>query len=95
MLMQLSYKVKLIFDNELDKNYWINLLKTSNNVYNSLSKIIYDNPDIPLGLKAIHNLTYDYGRKQYPDFPAQAIIKTYKLLISNYKTNKRKSLCEY
>lgn len=94
MLMQLSYKVKLIFDNELDKKYWIELLKTSNRVYNSLSKLIYDNPKVPLGLKSIHNLTYEYGRKLYPSFPAQAIIKTYKLLISNYKTNKRKSLCE-
>lgn len=90
----LTYKAKMKFDTEENKQYWIDLLSSVTSCYNYISDLIWNNKNVPLGLKTIHNLVYDNARKEFPNVPAQAVIKVYKNLISNYRTNKRKYKCE-
>lgn len=89
----LTYKVKLQFDTEDNKQYWIDLLSSIVSCYDYISNLIWNNKQVPLTLKSIHDLVYDEARKQFPNIPSQAVIKVYKNLISNYRTNKRKYKC--
>ena len=85
----LSYNVKLSFINDCDKEYWISLLQKLCDAYNDMSDLIFDNKNINLNLKDIHNLCYYPIRRNYEDIPAQAIITLTKELLSSYKSNKR------
>lgn len=90
----ITYNIELDFSNESQKKYWIDLLNSIKNCYNSISKLVWENKSVKLNLKEIHSLVYNDMRKSYPELPAQAIIKTYKSVISSYRSNKRKFFCE-
>ena len=90
----ITYNIELDFSNEIQKNYWIDLLNLIKNCYNSISKLVWENKSVKLNLKEIHSLVYSDMRKSYPELPAQAIVKTYKSVISSYRSNKRKFFCE-
>lgn len=90
----ITYNIELDFSNEIQKKYWIDLLNSIKDCYNSISKLVWENKSVKLNLKEIHSLVYNDMRKSYPELPAQAIIKTYKSVISSYRSNKRKFFCE-
>lgn len=90
----LTYNVKISFENDSDRLHWINLLDKLRDVYNDMSVMIFYNNHVPLSLKEIHNLCYYPIRNAHPDVPSQSVIRIEKLLISNYRSNKRKFKCE-
>ena len=87
-----TYNVKIKFDTEENKNFWISLLDDQKCIFNYASKILY-NSKTRLDLKPVHDLLYNKLRTKYPSFSSQATIRTEKELISCYrsvKSNKHK-----
>ena len=87
-----TYNVKIKFDTEENKNFWISLLDDQKCIFNYASEILY-NSKTRLDLKPVHDLLYNKLRTKYPSFSSQATIRTEKELISCYrsvKSNKHK-----
>ena len=91
--MILTYNIKLQFESESNREFWKQLLDDCMSVYNFMSDIIWNNNDIYLNLKNVHHLCYNLARLKFPDLPSQTIISIQKLLVSNYRTTKRKFKC--
>ena len=68
-------------------NAWLTLLTEASNAYNTCANIIKTN-NIQLSLKPVHNAVYNTLRELYPILPAQIIIKTYKDVISAFRSIK-------
>lgn len=87
-----TYNIKIKFDTEENKNFWISLLDDQKCIFNYASEILY-NSKTRLDLKPVHDLLYNKLRTKYPSFSSQATIRTEKELISCYrsvKSNKHK-----
>lgn len=89
----ITYNIKLLFEDKEQENYWRNILNISTSCYNDISDVIWNNLDKGVGLKTVHSLVYNQMREKYPVIPTQMIIKLYKLVISNYQSNKKKYKC--
>lgn len=57
-------------------------------LYNFISNIVFENNYKNLNLKNIHNLVYNKARLEFSNLPSQIIVKTYKEVLSNYRTIK-------
>ena len=79
--------------NENTLRFFKNMLGQQARAYNHCADIIRDQ-HVPLSLKTIHEAVYTTLRATYPELPAQTIIKTYKSVLSAYRTiraNKHKA----
>lgn len=83
----ITYKAKLMFNNQKTQSFWIEQLCLVRDCYNYSSKIVFDEK-LPIGLKSFHNRLYKEQREKFPKLPSQMCIRVYKALLSNYKTVK-------
>lgn len=81
-----TYNIPLVMSPE-SLDFWTNTLTQLQSVYNDCVNIIMDN-DIPFALKSVHNAVYADMRNKYPELPAQAVIKTYKAVVSTLNSLK-------
>lgn len=90
----ISYNVRLLIQDNEVRNYWLQYLEFCKLAYNDCSKLIIENCSHTLSLKEVHKTCYYFCRENYPELPAQAIIKIYKDVISairSIKKNKHKN----
>ena len=80
-----TYKVKLEFENQNVKDFWLKRICLVRDCYNYASTIIF-NEKIQLGLKSIHNRLYYELRDKFKELPSQMCIQVERALIANYKS---------
>ena len=71
----ISYNVRLLIQDKEVQNYWLQYLEFCKLAYNDCSKLIIENCSHTLSLKEVHKTCYYFCRENYPELPAQAIIK--------------------
>lgn len=80
----LAYKIQLVTDQKANDT-WRHLLIQSADAYNTCANMIKER-EVPLKLKYIHRVVYAELREKFPEIPAQSIIKTYKAVLSAYRS---------
>ena len=81
----ITYSVKLNFNDDNQKNYWLNLLEVSTEIYNYISSIV-KKENIKPSIKFVHDRCYYEVREKYPEVPSQIIIKIEQEVIASYKS---------
>ena len=81
-----TYNIKLIGEQTF-KEHWMLLLKHTVDAYNTCANIIHNNK-VPLTIVAVHANCYDPLRQEFPDLPAQAIIRIQKEVLRAYRSKK-------
>lgn len=81
----ITYNVELNFNDDNQKNYWLNLLEVSTEIFNHVSSIV-KKENIRPSIKFVHDRCYYEVREKYPDVPSQIIIKIEQEVVANYKT---------
>lgn len=93
-MSEITYNIKLTFDNQKDHDFWFNMLCKQKDMYNFASKIIFEkNPNTLI--KEYHDLLYDKIKEKF-QVSSQAIIRTEKDILSTFraiKSNKHKIEC--
>lgn len=89
-----TYNIEIVFENEKEFEHWKNVLEMSRSMYNDMSEIVWQRRKEKFSLSFIHSLTYDKMRNKYPEMHSQMVTKTYRCLLSNYRSNKKKFKCE-
>lgn len=93
-MSEITYNIKLTFDNQKDHDFWFNMLCKQRDMYNFASKMIFDKKPNTL-IKEYHDLLYDKVKEKF-QVSSQAIIRTEKDILSTYrsiKSNKHKVEC--
>lgn len=85
-ITNLTYNVKLKMTRD-DFNTLYNLLEQAKFAYNECASYLKEN-NIPLDIKSVHNAVYDWMRAKYALLPAQSIIRTYKEVLSAFRSIK-------
>ena len=70
----LTYNIELNFNDDNQRNYWLNLLEVSKEIYNYVSSIV-KKENIRPSIKFVHDRCYYEVREKYPDIHSQIIIK--------------------
>lgn len=89
----ISYKCQLIFSSTKEEDNILEFLNESSKVINRCFELLYQYKDKNLSLKETHNICYNKVRKEFPNLPAQTIIKSYKeakAIYKSIKSNKHK-----
>lgn len=81
----ITYNIELNFNDDNQKNYWLNLLEVSTEIFNHVSSIV-KKENIRPSIKFVHDRCYYEVREKYPDVPSQIIIKIEQEVVANYKT---------
>lgn len=84
----LTYKTKLIFENQKGKDFWKGQMSLAKECYNHVAKVAFEE-HLPLKLMAFHNRLYRELRELFSELPAQMCIKQYKAVLANYRTAKQ------
>ena len=95
-MSEITYNIKLTFDNQKEHDFWFNMLCKQRDMYNFASKIIFEKKPNTL-IKEYHDLLYDKIKEKF-QVSSQAIIRTEKDILSTYrsiKSNKHKLKCCY
>lgn len=87
------YKVKMRFDEETNRQYWISVLKAAVECYNFISDYIWTHKDLALNQIAVHRAVYHSARSKFPLLPSQMVCGVIKKVTANYKANRRKYKC--
>jgi IS605 OrfB family transposase len=80
-----TYNIKLIFENNEDRQSLINSLSLKRDAFNVISKIRFGMKTCN-GIMPLHQRSYSIIRKQFPILPSQFVIKAEQDVISKYKT---------
>ena len=80
----ITYNVELNFNDDNQKNYWLNLLEVSTEIYNYISSIV-KKENIRPSIKFVHDRCYYEARDKFPEIPSQIIIKIEQEVVANYK----------
>ena len=88
-----TYNIELDMSKELYE-HWKGVLETARAMYNDMSEILWEHRNEKFSITNVHHWTYNPMRESHPEIPAQAVIKIYKGLLSNYRSNKKKFKCE-
>lgn len=64
---------------------WLDLLTNATNAYNDCARFIKEN-NVKLDIKIVHEAVYHMLREKHPMLPAQSIVKTYKDVISAFRS---------
>jgi IS605 OrfB family transposase len=83
-----TYNVKLIFENEEEKQLLLQSLEMKKDAFNIISKIRFDMKKC-FGLKPLHDRCYYDVKKQLPSIPSQYIIKAEQEVVARYKAIKK------
>lgn len=82
----LCYNTKLITN---DKSFLLDTLCQVKELYNFISNIVFNTENYKkLSYKQIHHLVYNNARIQFPNLPAQIIIRLERNVLANYKSVK-------
>lgn len=93
-MSEITYNIKLTFDNQKEHDFWFNMLCKQREIYNFASKIIFEKKPNTL-IKEYHDLLYNKIKEKF-QVSSQAIIRTEKDILSTYrsiKSNKHKIEC--
>jgi IS605 OrfB family transposase len=82
----LTYNIKLHFQNKEDENSLIDLLLEHQKVWNFMSNYVFNSQKVDK--KLIHDKNYHQCRKLFPNCPSQVIIRAKDSVYSTYKTIK-------
>lgn len=83
-----TYNCKLVIKDSKDKEKLLSTMKMQLDVYNFISKILYNNGQFITNKKIVHDSCYQLSKKEFPEIPVQYIIRSYNDVISTYKTIK-------
>jgi IS605 OrfB family transposase len=90
-----TYNTKLLISKE-GQTYWLDLLNIVKDAFNTCARYVKDN-NVPLSLPSVHNACYDLLRGQFPELPAQGVIRVQKSVLSAFRTirsnKQRKAEC--
>lgn len=81
----LTYKTKLIFENQKSRDFWKEQMSLVRDCYNFVSRIAFEEK-LSLNIKVYHHRLYRAEREAFPQLPAQMCIKVYKQVLGNYRT---------
>ena len=70
----LTYNIELNFNDDNQKNYWLNLLEVSTEIYNYISSIV-KKENIRPSIKFVHDRCYYEVREKYPDIANEMVSK--------------------
>ena len=90
-MSEITYNIKLEFNDRKDYNFWFDMLCKQRNIYNFASKLVFDNKPNTM-IKEYHDLLYNKIKEKF-QVSSQAIIRTEKDILSTYrsiKSNKHK-----
>src|SRR5574344_852881 len=87
----ITYNIKLQFETSQNENYWFNILKTQQDCYNYLSKLLFQDSQKSkgkqiLGIKVVHDKFYRILRNKFSEFPSQMVINTEQDVIAAFKS---------
>ena len=89
----ISYNVKLIFSDPMDKNRIIEMLEAQKEAFNACSKAAFGLKKNDRNIVRLHEAFYKKFRKSNPHIPSQILIRAEQEVLSSYKsikTNKHK-----
>lgn len=81
----ITYNIELNFENLNQRNYWLNLLEKSAEIFNYVSSIV-KKENIKPSIKIVHDRCYYEVREKFPDIPSQIIIKIEQEVVAIYKS---------
>ena len=81
-----TYNIKLIGEQAF-KEHWVQLMKHTMEAYNACANVIHNNK-VPLTIVAVHANCYEAIRQQFPDLPAQAVIRIQKEVLRAFRSQK-------
>lgn len=81
-----TYNIKLIGEQAF-KEHWVQLMKHTMEAYNACANVIHNNK-VPLTIVAVHANCYETIRQQFPDLPAQAVIRIQKEVLRAFRSQK-------
>jgi len=84
--MILTYNIQLQPD-KTTYDYWVSLLTDTAKAYDLCSGLLADN-NTPLTIKSVHNTCYNVVREQFPNLPAQSVIRVQKEAMSALRSRK-------
>ena len=90
-MSEITYNIKLKFNDQKDYDFWFDILCKQRNIYNFASKLVFDKKPNTM-IKEYHDLLYDKIKEKF-QVSSQAIIRTEKDILSTYrsiKSNKHK-----
>ena len=85
-MSEITYNIKLTFDNQKDYDFWFNMLCNQRDIYNFASKIIFEKKPTTL-IKEYHDLLYNKIREKF-QVSSQTIIRTEKDILSTFRSIK-------
>lgn len=86
-MLVVTYNIEIQMNND-SYSYWSAFLNEARNAYNFCAKHIVEN-NVSLNLHDVHDAVYGIMREKFPMIPAQGIIKTYKEVISAFRSIKK------
>jgi len=85
-MSEITYNIKLTFNNQKEHDFWFNMLCKQRDMYNFASKIIFEQKPNTL-IKEYHDLLYDKIKEKF-QVSSQAIIRTEKDILSTFRSIK-------
>jgi len=82
-----TYNIQLEFQTEEDKNLLLSTFETHKDIWNYISKYVFDHKLKAWG-KDVHEATYYKCRTRFPRSPSQIIIRAREDVVATYKTIK-------
>ena len=61
--------------------HWMNLLSQTRDAFNRCARIVTDG-NVSFGIRQFHDATYSVLREEFPNIPAQGVIKVYKSVLA-------------
>lgn len=90
-MSEITYNIRLEFDNQKDYDFWLDMLCKQMDMYNFASNLVFDKKPNMM-IKEYHDLLYNKIKEKF-QVSSQAIIRTEKDILSTYrsiKSNKHK-----
>ena len=83
----ITYNAELKFKDETDREYWSKILDKARLAYNQCSYII-ESQKMHLDVRSVHHAVYYPLREEFPDIPAQGIIRIHKECLAAFRSIK-------
>ena len=86
-MCEITYNIKLNFENQEDSSFWLNLLNEEKDMFNFASKEVY-NKKPKINQKDIADLLYNPIRNKAKFLNAQCVCKIEREIVSAFRTIK-------
>jgi len=81
-----TYNIKLIFHSQEDKDKLLEVFQVQRDIWNYLSKYVFEHKKLELSGKILHEQTYHKCRKAFPKAPSQIVIRAREDVVSTFKS---------